>query len=52
MAVKALEYVANAQYFDSHQSLEENLRDTLVPGEVLVIMGAGDVTLIADSLIK
>jgi UDP-N-acetylmuramate--alanine ligase len=52
MAVKALEYVANAQYFDSHQSLEADLRNTLVPGEVLIVMGAGDVTLVADSLIK
>jgi len=50
MAVKSLEYVANAQYFDSHESLEKDLRDTLVPGEVLIVMGAGDVTLIADSL--
>jgi len=52
MAVKALEYVSDAQYFDSHEALEANLRDTLVPGEVLVVMGAGDVTLVADSLTK
>jgi len=50
LAVKSLEYVANVHYFGGHESLEENLRDTLTPGEVLVIMGAGDVTLLADSL--
>ena len=50
LAVKSLEYVPDAQYFDSHEALEENLRDTLVPGEVLVIMGAGNVTLVAEAL--
>lgn len=52
MAVKVLEYVSDTQYFNSHESLEENLRNTLTPGEVLIVMGAGDVTLVADSLTK
>jgi UDP-N-acetylmuramate--alanine ligase len=50
LAVKTLEYVPNSQYFDSHQALESHLRAHLIPGEVLIVMGAGDVTLVAESL--
>ena len=52
LAVKTIEWVPNSQYFDSHEALESHLRETLVPGEVLVVMGAGDVTLVADALTK
>lgn len=52
LAVKTLAYVSGSQYFDSHESLEEHLRANLVPGEVLLVMGAGDVTLVAESLTK
>jgi len=52
LAVKTLEYVPDAQYFDSHKSLDEYLRSHLVPGEVLIVMGAGDVTLVANDLVK
>ena len=50
LAVKTIAYVPDAQYFDSHESLEAYLRSHLTPGEVLVVMGAGDVTLVANSL--
>lgn len=52
LAVKTLEYVSDAQYFDSHESLEKDLKSTLTPGDVLVVMGAGDVTVVADLLVS
>jgi len=52
LAVKTLEYVPDAQYFDSHESLQAHLRSHLSPGDVLVVMGAGDVTKVADCLTK
>lgn len=52
LAVKTLEYVSGTQYFDSHEALETYLSTHLQADEVLLIMGAGDVTHVANELTK
>ncbi len=50
LAVKALEYIPDSQYADSFEAAEKILRSKLDDQSVLVVMGAGDVTELANSL--
>ena len=52
LSVKALEYAQNARYFKKFEEVEKVLKKELDGEGVVVIMGAGDVTLLADSLVK
>lgn len=52
LAVKTLEFVSDSQYADSFVAAEKILRQTLTDQDVLVIMGAGDVSELAELLIK
>ena len=52
LAVKALEVNVNVQYVASLEEVEAHLRQTLSDTDVLVVMGAGNVTQLADSLTK
>jgi UDP-N-acetylmuramate--alanine ligase len=50
LAVKTLEYVSHTQYFESHEAIVTYLKPKLDPDTVVIIMGAGDVTLVAQAL--
>ncbi len=50
LAVQAIEYAPNTRYADSFEQAEEELRSNIKTGDVLIIMGAGDVTKLANSL--
>jgi len=50
--VKSLEFTPNSTYADSLEAAEKVLRKTVTKEDVVVIMGAGDVTLLASSLVK
>lgn len=50
LAVKTLEYVSQATYVESHEVALNTLTDLLNPDTVVVVMGAGDVTEVANSL--
>jgi UDP-N-acetylmuramate--alanine ligase len=52
LAVKTLERVPHTQYFETHQAVTEYTKDKLQPDTVVVVMGAGDVTLVATELTK
>jgi len=52
LAVKTLERVPHTQYFESHEAVVEYAKGKLQPDTVVVIMGAGDVTLVANELTK
>lgn len=50
LAVATLEYCRNTQYMASVDEVEAFLRAELNPGEVLIVMGAGDVTNLASDV--
>lgn len=50
LAVAALEYAPNTRYLDSLPLALDELRRTITKNDVLIIMGAGDVTKLADAL--
>jgi UDP-N-acetylmuramate--alanine ligase len=52
LAVRALEFISDSQYTDSLESAEKLLRKTITDQDVLIIMGAGDVTDLAAALVK
>lgn len=52
LSVKALEYAQNARYFKKFEEVQKVLKKELNGEGVVVIMGAGDVTLLAESLVK
>jgi len=52
LAVKTLETVSHTQYFDTHEAVEQYLRERVSTDTVVFVMGAGDVTLVADSVIE
>jgi len=52
LSVKSLEFTPNSTYADSLEAAEKVLRKTVTKEDVVVIMGAGDVTLLASSLVK
>lgn len=52
LAVKTLEFVSDSRYADSFVAAEKILRKTLTDQDVLVIMGAGDVSELAELLVK
>lgn len=52
LAVKALEFSDDSRYAESFAAAEKHLRQTLTDQDVLVVMGAGDVTDLATQLTK
>lgn len=52
LSVKALEYSREASYADSFAAADKYLRQMLTDQDVLVIMGAGDVSEFAEQIVK
>ena len=52
LAVKTLEVNPNAQYVATLEEAETMLRQTLSDTDVLIVMGAGNITQLADTLTK
>lgn len=52
LSVKALEYSPSSGYADSLESAEKLLRSKITDTDMVVVMGAGDVTDLANSLVK
>ena len=52
LAVKALDRVPHTQYFESHEAVTAYVQSKLDPDTVVFVMGAGDVTLVAEELSK
>jgi UDP-N-acetylmuramate--alanine ligase len=52
LSVKALEYTPDAQYCKTFDDAEKILKKKLTAEDVVVVMGAGDVTLLAGRLVK
>ena len=52
LAVKTLERVPHTQYFESHEAVVAYTRDQADADTVICILGAGDVTLVAEQLTK
>lgn len=50
LAVKTLEWVPHTQYFESHEAVIEYVRTQADANTVVFVMGAGDVTLVAEAL--
>ena len=44
------EQIDNALYFDDFETIKEKLKEILQPGDLLLIMGAGDITKLANSI--
>jgi UDP-N-acetylmuramate--alanine ligase len=52
LAVRALEFVGDVQYVETQEAAEQMLLQTLTEHDVVVIMGAGNVSELASSLTK
>jgi UDP-N-acetylmuramate-alanine ligase len=52
LSVKALEYSSNSSYVENFESAEKTLRSKITDTDMVVVMGAGDVTNLATSLVK
>jgi len=52
LSVKSLEFVSDSTYADSLEKAEQILRKKITAEDVLVVMGAGDVSKLATNLIK
>jgi UDP-N-acetylmuramate--alanine ligase len=52
LSVKALEYSHDARFVDSVEAAEQHLRQILTNQDVLIVMGAGDVTALAGKLVE
>jgi UDP-N-acetylmuramate--alanine ligase len=52
LLVKALEYIRESEYFDTFAAAETYIRQTLTEQDVLVVMGAGDVTELSSKLVR
>ncbi len=52
LAVQALEFAPNTRYADSLEQAEEELRETVKTGDVVIIMGAGTITELATAVSK
>ncbi len=52
LAVKALEYSKQVEYVDSLDEAEVNIRSSVQPNDVLIVMGAGTVSALATTLTK
>lgn len=50
LAVKALEFISESRYAESFEQAEQQLRQQLTDHDVLIVMGAGDVTELASAL--
>ncbi|MCA9361863.1 UDP-N-acetylmuramate--L-alanine ligase [Candidatus Kaiserbacteria bacterium] len=50
LSVKALEYIDDARYVESIEAAEQYLRQTITDQDILMVMGAGDVTELAKRL--
>ena len=50
LSVKVIEHNPNVAYLDSTESAESTLQSTITDQDVLVVMGAGDVSLLAGKL--
>ena len=51
LSVKSLEFTPNSQYADSFEMAENILRQSMNEEDVILVMGAGDVTKLADALV-
>lgn len=51
LAVKTLESVPHTQYFETHDAVQEYIREHATADTVVVVMGAGDVTTVASALV-
>jgi UDP-N-acetylmuramate--alanine ligase len=52
LSVKALEYCAETQFFDTFEQTENYLRQIVTTNDVVVVMGAGTVTELAGWLVR
>jgi UDP-N-acetylmuramate--alanine ligase len=52
LSVKSLEYTPNARYFKTFDEVRKALKKELTDEDVVVVMGAGDITELADTLVK
>lgn len=52
LSVKSLEFTSDSTYADSFEAAEKQLRKKVGGDDVVVFMGAGDVTELADSIVK
>jgi UDP-N-acetylmuramate--alanine ligase len=52
LSVKALEYTSESKYYDSFDKAITALKKVLSSEDVVVVMGAGDVTDLAAALVK
>lgn len=52
LSVKALEYTQEALYVETFEDVSKKLRKELTGNDMVVVMGAGDVTQLANDLIK
>lgn len=52
LAVKTLEYVPNTHYFETHEAVVEYVNEHIKADAVVIVMGAGDVTEVAQTFIS
>ncbi|MEM9337036.1 MAG: Mur ligase domain-containing protein [Patescibacteria group bacterium] len=52
LAVRTIEYCTDSQYADSLETAEVMLRERIGPHDVVLVMGAGDVTALATKLVS
>lgn len=52
LAVKTMDFVSHAQYFEAHEQVAAYVRAHATPGTVILIMGAGDVTEVTKLLLS
>lgn len=51
LAVQALEYAPGTRYVESLENAEAELRGTVTAGDAVIVMGAGDVTKLANNIV-
>lgn len=51
LSVKSLEFIRNSIYLGSFTEAEQHIRKNITSNGIIVVMGAGDVTELADSLV-
>lgn len=52
LAVQALEFAPNTRFSESLEAAESELRQTIKPGDAVILMGAGTITQLAEAIIK
>ncbi|MEN9920443.1 MAG: UDP-N-acetylmuramate--L-alanine ligase, UDP-N-acetylmuramate--alanine ligase [Candidatus Parcubacteria bacterium] len=52
LAVKSLEYNPHTSYVPSHEAMTDTLKQTITENDVIVVLGAGNITKLASELVK